>query len=597
VSTFIRLTDYKSSDEKEQGFFKPENRHTANQKDFEKVPGSPIAYWVSKRVRDIFDCNKIRDFTISDGQTKTGDNDKYIRNIWEVNKNQIGINKKWMFHPKGGEFRKWYGNVEHLINWSIEARTHYRSDHVARIIPEYLWYKKGICWTLITSSEQSFRYVDEKSIFNLAAPTIFLKDEKNLNFILSLLNTQFVKYLLKMMNPTLNSNVGDIQNLPMIFPSLETTKQKIDELTQQCINLSKEDWDSREISGDYTKNELIKMSSGRGLINQTHAQTHATNSTAHDPIKTSYQNYCNYWKEKFYQLHRNEEELNRLFIDIYELQDELTPDVELKDITILKEETFINENNQLEFEKDKVIKQFISYAVGCMFGRYSPDKDGLILANQGETFQDFISKLGLMNQTPTFMPIEDNVIPILDDEYFKNDIVNQFKTFLKVTFGEENYNENLKFVEDAIGKDIRSYFLKDFYEEHIRRYKKRPIYWLFSSEKGAFSALIYMHRYKNDTASIVVNDYLREYISKLQSKRESLKLISLSESVSPADKKKADKDIGIIDKKLKELSDYEQKLLHIANQKIDIDLDDGVKVNYSKFKDVLYKIKGLEKEE
>ena len=211
----------------------------------------------------------------------------------------------------------------------------------------------------------------------------------------------------------------------------------------------------------------------------------------------------------------------------------------------------------IRFKTNNVIKQFISYAVGCMFGRYSPDKEGLILANQGETIQDFIDKLGLIHQTPTFMPDEDNVIPILDDEYFKNDIVNQFKTFIKVTFGEENYQENLKFVEDATGKDIRSYFLKDFYEEHIRRYKKRPIYWLFSSEKGAFSALIYMHRYRNDTAYIVLNDYLREYISKLQAKRESLKLISLSESGSLADKKKADKDIGIIDKKLKDLDDYE----------------------------------------
>lgn len=546
--------------------------YNADQLDFKNIPGSPIAYWASQKVKGIFKNNiSLYELSISDGQNVTGNNEKFVREFWELNIKSIGIDKKWIFYAKGGGMRKWHGNLESVVDWSEKARKHYKTDKICRIIPEYLWFKIGITWGLITL-QPTFRLLPETSTFDKGGSSIFLKKEQNLNFFLAFLNSKLTAFFIKMYNPSLNFQVRDIRNLPIIFPSSETTKQKIDEITQQCIDISKEDWDSRESSWDFTKNDLLKY----------------TNSC----LKSAYEKYCDYWKEKFYQLHKNEEELNRLFIEIYELHDELAPDVELKDITILREETKINENNQLEFEKDSVIKQFISYSVGCMLGRYSPDKEGLILANQGETIQDFLEKI----PDPSFMLDENNVIPILDEEYFKDDIVNQFKKFLKVTFGEENYEENLKFVEDAIGKDIRNYFLKDFFEDHIRRYKKRPIYWLFSSEKGAFNALIYMHRYKNDTASIVLNDYLREYISKLQSKRESLKQISLSES-SPADKKKADKEIGIIDKKLKELDDYEKKLLHIANQRIEIDLDDGVKVNYSKFKDVLYKIKGLEKEE
>jgi len=244
---------------------------------------------------------------------------------------------------------------------------------------------------------------------------------------------------------------------------------------------------------------------------------------------------------------------------------------------------------ELPFDRKELIRQFISYSVGCMLGRYSLDKPGLILANQGETLEDYLEKVPL----PSFLPDDDNIIPVLGDEWFTDDIVGRFKEFLKVSFGKEHYEENLRFVEDAIGKDIRKYFISEFYNDHVKRYKKRPIYWMFSSPKKSFNTLIYMHRYKSDTVSRILNEYLREFITKLESRREHLQTISESETINSRDKTKANIEIGNIDKMLKELSGYEQQLHDVASKRIEIDLDDGVKVNYCKFAGVLQKIAGL----
>jgi hypothetical protein len=293
----------------------------------------------------------------------------------------------------------------------------------------------------------------------------------------------------------------------------------------------------------------------------------------------------------FFQLHHNEEELNRQFIEIYGLQDELTPDVPLKEITILQEETSI-ENGELVFHANKVLEQFVSYAVGCMFGRYSMDKEGLILANQGETLQDYLEKVDKKEEELTFVPDRDNIIPVLDDEWFRDDIVERFHAFLKASFGEQNFRKNLDFVEESLGKDIRKYFTRDFYKDHIRRYKKRPIYWMFSSPKGYFNALIYLHRYTPDTINRILNSYLKEYIEKLKMYRTQQEHIEVEGSVT--EQNKARKEIDRINVMLEDCMQYETEILYpLATERITLDLDDGVLVNYNKLGSAVAKVDGL----
>ena len=589
MATYIRLTDYKDSESKEQGFFKSENRYEAKQDDFEKIPGSPIAYWVSDRVKEIFEnSNKF----ISEADPKPGlsttNNDLFLRYWNEVSLNNIGFNltkieakesnKKWFPHNKGGDFQKWYGNLDFIVNWKNdgqEIKKYTEGAAGGRVVNEDKYFQESISSSAITSSINTYRFYPKGAIFDVNFRSIFFDTKINQFYFLSFLNSKTVNQLLKILSPTMALNKKDLERLPIVFPKQESTKQIIDTLTQECINISKEEWDSRETSWDFTKNELLK---------------HKSDSK----IETAYNNYCSYWKEKFYKLHANEEELNRLFIDIYELNDELTPDVDLKDITILKSESIINDNNELEFKADEIMKQFISYAVGVMFGRYSLDKDGLQIANLGSEI--LISQM--TDETKVSFPIDDdNVIPVLEDDYFSDDIASRVINFVKTTFGSESLSENINFIEKCLGKTIRAYMVKDFYEDHIKRYKKRPIYWMVSSPKKGFMSLSYMHRYTNDLFARVQNNYLREYITKLEGTKDILKQIIVDESASSKDKKDADKKIKDIENRLKELISFDRDVLtSYAQNRVDIDLDDGVKVNYNKFKEVLYPIKGLDKE-
>jgi hypothetical protein len=308
-------------------------------------------------------------------------------------------------------------------------------------------------------------------------------------------------------------------------------------------------------------------------------------------VEDAYNAYCDYWREKFFQLHANEEELNRLFIDIYGLQDELTPEVPLEEITILKNEAKIVDG-ELVFQKEEIIKQLVSYAVGVMFGRYSLDHEGLHIADMGVSPEEANAKFDI--QHPTFEVDDDNIIPVLEDAYFDDDIVGRFYAFLKAAFGEAYLEENIRFVEEALGKSLRKYFVKDFYEDHVKRYKKRPIYWMVSSPKHAFNALFYMHRYRLDIFARIQTGYLHEYMAKLEAKLADARRIALDESSSARDKKAAQKEITRIEKALKELRDFDNDALsHYAAQSVEINLDDGVKVNYCRFKEVLWPIKGL----
>ena len=566
--TYIRLENFKGDmDIQKKYLLLAKNSENANykyyteQKNFFKIPGYPIAFWINNKIIECFSNLKINDITISDGQTKTGDNDKYIRLFWEIDFNRFGKNQKWVKHPKGGGFRRWYGNLYAVVDWDNKAREHYRRDRVARILPEYLWWRKGISWNLITSGKQSFRNYSDDEIFNLAAPTLFFKEERERVYCLGLLNSKVAEYLIALLNPTLNCNIGDIQAIPFIYNSDDVNKIVIDNITYV-----KKDWDAFENSWDFVKHPLVPTH--QELQEQQISQFANTRMEKFSRLDWHYKNWENDCKYRFDTLKANEEELNRIFIEIYGLQDELTPEVEDEEIgkTIRK----------ADLQRD--IKSLLSYAVGCMFGRYSLDAEGLAYAG-GEWDA---------NKYSTFIPDEDNVIPITDEDYFEDDIVGRFVEWLKAVYGDDSLEENLRFIANALGTSgdtprrcIRNYFLKDFYKDHCKIYQKRPIYWLYDSGKqNGFKALIYMHRYNEDTTGKMRVDYLARMEETYESEinREQ----NVVDNGVPREAAKAAKRIEKLKKQLKECRDYDVNIGHIALSRIAIDLDDGVKVNYEK---------------
>ena len=560
-----------------------------NQKNFEKIPGMPIGYWVSDKIRDIFEKNqKLGDI----GEAKTGmttaDNERFLRFWNEVNilKTEFCAQdfqnsfkgKKWYPYNKGGEFRKWYGNREYLINWEnngkdIKENKDIKGKKLASVRSENLYLKKSLTWSFVSSSAFGIRYSPEGTLFDNGGSSYFI-DSKNINYILGYLGTKLVFKLLMLLNPTLSFQSGNISALPIKILIKKEPKESIDNLVQQNIDISKKEWDSRETSWDFEKIFLID---GKDL-------------------KSAFENYCSHWRDNFVQLHKNEEDLNKLFIEIYELQDEMDEKIEFKDITILQEETsiiridnsiskeFLTESEKylydrgvnLEFNKNVLIKQFISYAVGCMFGRYSLDEEGLTFA--GGEFDK--------NKYIKFIPDKDNCIPITDNEYFSDDIVTRFVEFVKIVYGEETLEENLKFIAQALSNKndapkeiIREYFLKNFYEDHLKRYKKRPIYWLYDAgKKNGFKALIYMHRYNEQTTAKVRIGYLHELQKHYERRASFLK----DEIESDNNRKKAEKELKKIKSQLDECKHFDEKMNHLASEYISIDLDDGVKVNYEK---------------
>ncbi len=601
--SFIRLVDFKGADKEMAIYTKEAIKNKDNtyfyqvaSRNFEKISGYPIAYWISNKLINLFQNEKIGDISEPKQGMATTDNNRFVRHWNEINFTKIGFNyksreeasnslKKWFPFNKGGEYRKWYGNDFFVVNYENDGselrevvQNKYSKASYAKDFTKAKWDKlidvwvlknkqfyffEGITWGKISSSYFSVRFVPSGFIFSDAGMKVFI-DHGKIKYLTAFLNSNLIGKLIQVISPTLNYEQGSIKSLPIILDIDFEIKKKIDSLASDSILISKGEWDSRETSWDFTRNELIK------------------NKTCHK-IGTAYSNYCTYWKEKFFILHENEEKLNKLFMDIYELQDELTSDVELKDITILKNETRIVDD-ELDFQSDEIIKQFISYGVGVLFGRYSLDSDGLLIADISQDIPTDIS----------FEIDNDNVIPILEGDWFTDDISERFLQFVKVTFGEEHYEENIQFIEDAIGKSIRKYFVKDFYADHIKRYKKRPIYWLFSSPKGSFQALIYMHRYKSDTVSVILNDYLRDYITKLEATKDNLEAVGISASASKSEKIKAIKEIEKIKKMIIELVDYEKDIMYpLATQKIEIDLDDGVKHNYPLFGKALKKVTGL----
>lgn len=558
--TYCRLIEPTSQQGKEEMFLAGQKRYTANQDDFAKIPGASVAYWVSKKLYSTFRNSLLYDYTISDGQNKTGDNAKFVREFWEVRNSNVGKGKKWLFYAKGGGYRKWYGNLSEVVNWSEEAREFYKNDKICRIIPEYLWYKAGITWSLI-SNNPSFRLLPEEATFDVGGSSIFLKDNSNIEFVLGLLNSKVFSYVQKIVNPTINIQVKDIR----VMPFVKKNENEITGLAEECSFLSKEDWDSFETSWDFTRHPFIK------------AITKYPNmmDIGNIYLAECYDIWAGECEERFEKLKANEEELNRIFIDIYGLQDELTPEVEDKDVTVRK----------ADLGRD--VRSFISYAVGCMFGRYSPTYDGLAYA--GSTWDD-----GKYN---IYKPDADGIIPICDDEYFEDDMMGRFVEFVRVVCGDNSLEDNLRFIANALGgkgqpkEVIRNYFLNDFYADHCKIYQKRPIYWLFDSgKKNGFKCLIYLHRYQPDTIARIRTDYVHEQQARYRTAIEGLEK-QVAAATSTSERVKLTKQLNKVQAQDTELHQYEEKVHALADQMIKIDLDDGVKHNYEIFKDVLAKIK------
>ncbi|NYI50660.1 BREX-1 system adenine-specific DNA-methyltransferase PglX [Macellibacteroides fermentans] len=604
---YIRLNDFKGSQNQAPKTLEAiQNRNcgwffTANQNEFEKIPGSPIGYWVSNSAILNFKKGVVLDklCTMRQGMA-SGDNNRFIRDWFEVEIRKCNFNAtnknnafqsgcKWFPIDKGGGFRKWYGLNENLINFNFDSYTILKK--MGNKCPsEDLYFYNGLTWGKISSSKFSVRYSDTGAIFSDAGMKIVFKDSYPDSNLLAFMNSKISLLYLKVFSETFNFEKGNLAKLPIV----NINKDIIGGLSEKCIIISRQDWDAHEISWNFKISPLIEP-----VLSDTRIVERCNFSLMNSSLKNRYGNYVNIWRERFFQLHANEEELNRQFIEIYGLQDELTPDVPLEEITILQQGEIKFVDGDIEFQADVVMKQFISYLVGCFMGRYSVDKPGLIIADTNVDLHSLGLKVQGLEGTPQDSTLEiddDGIIPILDDEYFNDDMTVRIQGAIEKLFGRESYAENIRFMEEALGKELRKYMDKDFYKEHVQRYKKRPIYWMFSSAKGTFKALVYMHRLQSDSLSKMHADYVLPFISMLEQKRAHLDELQVREDISSAEMNRARKEIEQLRSKLMEVRDFEQRLVAMASRRITIDLDDGVRINYPKFGDLLVKIPGLEKE-
>ncbi|MBY3093308.1 BREX-1 system adenine-specific DNA-methyltransferase PglX [Rhizobium laguerreae] len=569
----------------------------ASAQDFLRIPSKPISYWLSDAAKDCFDrFPSFAEKAVACQGLATTDNNRFVRDWTEVSYAKCGFGcanaddalangRKWFPIDKGGDYRRWYGNNFALVNWEFDGKE--IRDNIVRKYP-YLkgnpdfvaknpskYFLAGVTWGKITSGDFSARYTPEGSIFSDAGMKAFPLDEDGSPLpILGLLNSRIAPFFLSAFSETMNFEQGDIARIPFA----DITTDHLDSI----IEASRSDWDSHETSWDFTTLPLLSPDHREETLEDTVARLRA------------------HWQGMTEEMQRLEEENNRIFIDAYGLADELTPEVPIEEITLTCNPAYrygvkgTAEEREARLKAD-TMTEFLSYAVGCMFGRYSLDAPGLILANQGETLVEYLAALKAKGVAePSFLPDADNVIPVLDGDWFPDDIVDRFRKFLRMTFGEARFRENLAFIEAQIG-DIRRYFTRTFYEDHLKRYKKRPIYWMLFSPKGTFQALIYMHRYRPETVSVLLNEYLREFIRKLEAERARLDKLSDDPSASQSQKTKALKDAGTVARQIAELEEWERDVIFpLAQKKIEIDLDNGVKRNYPLFGAALRPIKGLE---
>lgn len=553
MGVYSRLLESNTQDGKEILFLEGKNQYISSYNTYSKIPGKPIAYWVSEKMCDAFSGKHLIDFAQCCTGMQTGNNDKYVR-VWsEVDINETTIKNHFGKYKKyncGGESRKWYGNHKNVVLWG-ENGDSIRAEKSSVIRNEAYYYKQGISWKRIGSSVFYLRYLPEGFIFDQAGDSMFMRDKEYLYYILAFVNSKVAVAAFEFIAPTMNLTAGNMNKLPIVY----SPNDNIDSMVKENISISKDDWDSFEISWDFVKHPLINSS---GMMRICEAHEH-------------WRKICDM---RINQIKENEEKINDFFIQLYGLDDELSAELSYDKITIY----------QADLQRD--IKSLISYAVGCMFGRYSLDVEGLAYA--GGDWDD--------SKYRTFLADRDNIIPICDDEYFEDDIAGRFIKFVETVYGKETLEENLKFIADALGgkgnpKDvIRNYFLNDFYNDHVKMYKKRPIYWQFDSgKKNSFKALIYMHRYREDTIARIRTDYVHEQQSRYRTAIADLE--QRINGASTSDRVKLNKQLTKLKDQDTELRTYEEKIHHLADQMIRIDLDDGVKRNYEIFKDVLAKIK------
>lgn len=588
---YCRLIEPTTQKGKEDMFLSAQNRYVSKQENFAKIPGSPVAYWASKLLIDDFKIGKsLGELSKPRQGMATTNNNRFLRQWFEVNIERIGFGLesendtldgyKWFPYNKGGEFRKWYGNNDYIVKFSNKGAevcnyidSHSKVNHTGRIINRDKYFKPSVSWSKVSSGKIAFRYKNKGFIFDVAGTSIFAPSDK-LKQLIGLLNSNTCTEILKCLSPTLNFEVGHISNIPILL----FDKSQVISLVEKNISISKDDWDSFETSWDFTNHPLLK-------------DRVATLANAYETFKQD----C---ADRFQQLKQNEQELNRIFIDIYGLQGELNPEVADYDLTVhrifdfkddIPQSMYKNETDEEGKNKSKVspyvltkedvMKSLLSYAVGCLFGRYSLDTPGLAYVGDewdADTYQ-------------TFIPDNDNVVPITDEEYFDDDLSSFLCAWLKKAFGRENFEANLEFLTDALGtrgttsrEKLRNYFLKNFYKDHCKTYQKRPIYWLFDSGKeNGFKALVYLHRYDENTIGRVRADYLHR-MERIYSNEVNRMQDVIDHSHSAHEVSVAEKRLEKMKKQIKECQDYDAKLGHLALDQIHLDLDDGVKINYRK---------------
>ncbi len=580
--TYCRLIEPTTQQEKEDMFLAGEHHYIANQGNFSKIPGAPVAYWVSEGLLNAFATAKQLAVVCETRKgLATSDNNRFLKRWFEPDFSNIALScasneetktltKKWYPLNKGGEFNRWYGNREYVINWKndgYEIRNFRDANGKLLSRPQNTQYnfQQALTWSKITSGDFSARFSEGSFLFDDAAAICHHKNKTVLLKVLGFLNSKCCQIALAILNPTVNIQIGDIGHLPIL-----SCNDELVVYVEECLALSRADWDAYETSWDFQRHPMV----ARGRVADAYA---------------AWKGDC---ESRFQKLKANEEELNRIFIDIYGLQDELTPEVAERDVTVhriydSKDDVpeSMKGSSYVRTRRDEVVS-LISYAVGCMFGRYSLDAPGLAYAGGDWDPSKYV----------TFPADADAVIPICDDEYFPDDIVGRFVTFVKTVYGEEYLEENLSFLAGALGgkgsaRDVlRSYFLNDFYKDHCKTYQKRPIYWLFDSgKKNGFKALVYMHRYGRDTIARIRTDYVHEQQARYRTAITDLE--NRLDAAAGSEKVKLTKRLKALEDQAAEIHDYEEKIHHLADRMIEIDLDDGVKVNYAKFQDVLAKIK------
>jgi hypothetical protein len=573
-TTFIDLSEFKGHENQAPRTLDAIRRNDITYKfkcncvEFRAIPGSPFAYSEGASFRGIFSLKRrlgdVVDFTGS--QNKTGNNSAYVRKWWEVSPDDISPDKRWVAYAKGGGSRKWWGMLNDVVDWSASARQFYQKNQGSNLLNAEYWYREGITYSELTSNDSTFRVMPESCVYDMAGPA-FHPQPSQKTLLLGAVNGIVARNVFRLLNPTIHLQSRDVKNLPL--PQFtEAEHCSIEDVVNRCINVARSDWDNFETSWEFADLPLLRP----GLKSQA--------------LEESWQNLEAQSSYAIRRMQELETENNRLFIAAYGLEGELQPEVPEDQITLARP------------DQRKDVAAFLSYATGCMMGRYSLDHPGLILANAGDTLENYYAKVGKSTGDLTFQPDRDGIIPVLDGEWFEDDIVARSREFLRVTFPASSLNTDLAFIETALGKDLRKYFCTDFYKDHLQTYKKRPIYWLVQSPsgpaKGGFACLIYLHRYTKDTLNLVLNNYFRPYLQKLEARQAQLGLDQLNDALPSRDRTAARKEAEKITKVLKECQAWEQdSLLPLAQQRIELDLDDGVKVNYLKLQDVLAPIPGL----